>query len=109
MFVFSLFDCETETPSVVESAAIAKAVDSASAGDATAVITQSPGGATIPPSRRTLSETEFVSDTLQTTDTDLAEVKAGMKLLGIDTLARATDSGTAGKTRRLWGNRGARA
>jgi hypothetical protein len=33
------------------------------------------------------SETEFVSDTFQTSDKDLAEVKEGMKKLGIDTLA----------------------
>lgn len=36
---------------------------------------------------RTISETEFVSDTFQTTEKDLEEVKAGMKRLGIDTLA----------------------
>ena len=33
------------------------------------------------------SETEFVSDTFQTNDKDLEEVKEGMKKLGIDTLA----------------------
>lgn len=32
-------------------------------------------------------ENEFVSDAFQTTDKDLDEVKAGMKLLGIDSLA----------------------
>lgn len=32
-------------------------------------------------------ESEFVSDAFQTTDKDLDEVKAGMKLLGIDSLA----------------------
>lgn len=37
---------------------------------------------------RTVSETEFVSDTFQTNDKDLEEVKAGMKKLGIDTLAQ---------------------
>lgn len=37
---------------------------------------------------RTISETEFVSDTFQTNDKDLEEVKAGMKKLGIDTLAQ---------------------
>lgn len=31
--------------------------------------------------------TEFVSDTFRTTDKDLEEVRAGMKILGIDTLA----------------------
>lgn len=31
-------------------------------------------------------ESEFVSDAFQTTDKDLDEVKAGMKLLGIDSL-----------------------
>lgn len=39
-------------------------------------------------SLRTISETEFVSDTFQTTDKDLEEVKAGMKRLGIDSLAQ---------------------
>lgn len=33
-------------------------------------------------------DTEFVSDTFRTTDKDLEEVKAGMKILGIDTLAQ---------------------
>lgn len=32
-------------------------------------------------------DSEFVSDTFQTTEKDLDEVKAGMKLLGIDSLA----------------------
>lgn len=32
-------------------------------------------------------ESEFVSDAFQTSDKDLDEVKAGMKLLGIDSLA----------------------
>lgn len=32
-------------------------------------------------------DSEFVSDAFQTTDKDLDEVKAGMKLLGIDSLA----------------------
>lgn len=36
----------------------------------------------------TISETEFVSDTFQTNDKDLEEVKAGMRKLGIDTLAQ---------------------
>lgn len=31
-------------------------------------------------------DSEFVSDAFQTTDKDLDEVKAGMKLLGIDSL-----------------------
>lgn len=35
-------------------------------------------------------DNEFVSDTFQTTDKDLEEVKAGMKMLGIDTLADET-------------------
>lgn len=35
-----------------------------------------------------LSESEFVSDTLQASEADLEEVKAGMKKLGIDSLAR---------------------
>lgn len=44
-------------------------------------------------------ETEFVSDTFQTTDKDLEEVRAGMKILGIDTLAStaATAQATSGK------------
>lgn len=33
-------------------------------------------------------DSEFVSDAFQTTDKDLDEVKAGMKLLGIDSLAK---------------------
>lgn len=45
---------------------------------------------------RTISETEFVSDTFQTNDKDLEEVKAGMKKLGIDTLAQ--QAGKDGKT-----------
>lgn len=49
-------------------------------------------------SKRTISESEFVSDTFQTTDKDLEEVKAGMKRLGIDTLA-AQQSEKDGKTR----------
>lgn len=106
-FVFSflrLILLDTRAPrstSVVQCAATAEPADSASA-DGTAVVTRSPSNVAMAPSnRRTLSETEFVSDTLQTTDTDLAEVKAGMKLLGIDTLARATaDSDSkAGKSR----------
>lgn len=40
-----------------------------------------------------LAETEFVSDTFQASDTDLAEVKAGMKLLGVDTLAQSAKTG----------------
>lgn len=36
---------------------------------------------------RTMSETEFVSDTFHTTNKDLEEVNAGIKKLGIDTLA----------------------
>lgn len=34
------------------------------------------------------SESEFVSDTLQTNEEDLEEVKAGIKKLGIDSLAK---------------------
>lgn len=45
---------------------------------------------------RTISETEFVSDTFQTNDKDLEEVKAGMKKLGIDTLAQ--QAGKDGKS-----------
>lgn len=33
------------------------------------------------------NELEFVSDSFKTTEKDLEEVKAGMKILGIDTLA----------------------
>lgn len=35
-----------------------------------------------------VSESEFVSDTLQTNPADLDEVKEGMKKLGIDSLAK---------------------
>lgn len=35
---------------------------------------------------KTTVESEFVSDAFQTSDKDLDEVKAGMKLLGIDSL-----------------------
>lgn len=35
-----------------------------------------------------VSESEFVSDTLQTNEADLDEVKEGMKKLGIDSLAK---------------------
>lgn len=41
-------------------------------------------------------ECEFVSDAFQTTDKDLDEVKAGMKLLGIDSLTSHTNK-TDGK------------
>ena len=34
-----------------------------------------------------VNNTEFISDTFQTSDKDLEEVKAGMKILGLDTLA----------------------
>lgn len=45
--------------------------------------------------RHKLSESEFVSDTFQTTETDLEEVKAGMRKLGINSLAQqaAVDNG----------------
>lgn len=36
-------------------------------------------------------ENEFVSDTFKTTEKDLDEVKAGMKLLGIDTLVKQSE------------------
>lgn len=35
-----------------------------------------------------VSESEFVSDTFQTTEKDLEEVKEGMRKLGIDTLVQ---------------------
>lgn len=39
-------------------------------------------------------ENEFVSDAFQTSDKDLDEVKAGMKLLGIDSMAsQSTQNG----------------
>lgn len=41
-------------------------------------------------------DVEFVSDTFQTTEKDLEEVKAGMKILGIDTLVK--QQGTDGKS-----------
>lgn len=45
-------------------------------------------------------DSEFVSDTFQTTEKDLEEVKAGMKMLGIDTLTNQTAlSSTNGKRR----------
>lgn len=37
-------------------------------------------------------ENEYVSDTFKTTEKDLDEVKAGMKLLGIDTLVKQSES-----------------
>lgn len=37
-------------------------------------------------------DSEFVSDTFHTSEKDLEEVKAGMKMLGIDTLAIQTNS-----------------
>lgn len=43
-------------------------------------------------------DSEFVSDAFQTTDKDLDEVKAGMKLLGIDSLANQSNEKTDGKT-----------
>lgn len=42
-------------------------------------------------------ESEFVSDAFQTTDKDLDEVKAGMKLLGIDSLTSQSNKND-GKT-----------
>lgn len=40
-------------------------------------------------------DSEFVSDTFRASEKDLEEVKAGMKMLGIDTLA--TQTGANGK------------
>lgn len=37
--------------------------------------------------KRTVSESEFVSDAFQTSSQDLEEVQAGIRKLGIDTLA----------------------
>lgn len=37
-------------------------------------------------------ENEFVSDAFQTSEKDLDEVKAGMKLLGIDSLAKQSEA-----------------
>lgn len=37
-------------------------------------------------------ENAFVSDTFKTTEQDLDEVKAGMKLLGIDTLVKQSEA-----------------
>lgn len=42
-------------------------------------------------------ESEFISDAFQATDKDLDEVKAGMKLLGIDSLTSQSNK-NAGKT-----------
>lgn len=42
-----------------------------------------------------LVDSEFVSDTFRASEKDLEEVKAGMKMLGIDTLA--TQTGANGK------------
>lgn len=42
-------------------------------------------------------DTEFVSDNFQTTDKDMEEVRAGMKILGIDTLATAAITSSRGK------------
>lgn len=47
------------------------------------------------PTEGNVKTTEFVSDTFHTTDKDLEEVRAGMKILGIDTLATANT--TSGK------------
>lgn len=44
-------------------------------------------------------ESEFISDAFQTTDKDLDEVKAGMKLLGIDSLTSQSNK-TDGKIAR---------
>lgn len=41
--------------------------------------------------KKSAVESEFISDTFQTTDKDLDEVKAGMKLLGIDSLAKQSN------------------
>ena len=46
---------------------------------------------------KTAVESEFVSDAFQTTDKDLDEVKAGMKLLGIDSLTSQSNKND-GKT-----------
>jgi hypothetical protein len=48
-----------------------------------------------------LSESEFVSDTFQTSEKDLEEIKAGMRKLGIDSLAQQaieTNNDKNGKT-----------
>lgn len=42
-------------------------------------------------------ESEFVSDNFQTTDKDLEEVRAGMKILGIDSLATTASPSAIGK------------
>lgn len=42
------------------------------------------------PAKRAV-ENEFVSDAFQTSDKDLDEVKAGMKLLGIDSLTNESN------------------
>lgn len=48
-------------------------------------------------------ESEFVSDNFQTTDKDLEEVRAGMKILGIDTLATtASGPSVSGKLASFW-------
>lgn len=46
-------------------------------------------------------DSEFVSDTFHTSEKDLEEVKAGMKMLGIDTLATQTSSNGKERTKLL--------
>lgn len=43
-------------------------------------------------------ENEFVSDAFQTSDKDLDEVKAGMKLLGIDSLTNESNKNNGKNT-----------
>lgn len=46
-------------------------------------------------------DSEFVSDAFQTSDKDLDEVKAGMKLLGIDSLTSQSSKKDGKITRRI--------
>lgn len=43
-------------------------------------------------SKKAAHENEFVSDTFKTSEQDLEEVKAGMKILGIDTLVKQKET-----------------
>lgn len=83
----------------------ASSADTVSSSMPGAIVTTAPS--TIlgtPLDKRTTSESEFVSDTLRSTETDLEEVKAGMKLLGIDTLASQSEK--SGKMVEGWTERG---
>lgn len=64
-------------------------------------IAQSVVQPTVKCDKNKIIDSEFVSDTFHTSEKDLEEVKAGMKMLGIDTLATQTSSNGKQRTKLL--------